>query len=322
MSRGLPRPERPENPIKHYLYLDGKWTPFDNRTGGIYAMKGEGETRERVYLTLPANFIILDECCSASGFHQERPVYSNRHPVGKSPVFKIWKDKNLLISGEWATIKNDPKAEDIHFYKEIFFLIPPKNGDGEHSIGVLSIKGGPLYYYNEFVKTTQHALDTNMALEITGFEEKKGKASNSYACPIFSLTPITEEDQNTAKKQWEILNEFLQYQYSYNDSTEEGTVSERDTILNGFCQDGRVLTIEELAAGTKWFEMVKYMVDNGFNEGEITKVAKAWTDRANTLIAADALSEYGSGAFMVDGTVDLKKKEMAASTSADDDLPF
>lgn len=188
MSRSNPTEGNP-NPSR-------RWFEWAAGSADGFVRYYDKEQAQRVPVSLPFTFLLLDELATVKGWHDpsESGIYANevRDTRQDALIVRAFKGGELA-SGFYAAIRDRIKAMGGHFQASCYIAF---RLDSELAIGNIAFKGAALNAWVEF-KKAHRAEIYKQAIVISGFEDGK-KGSTHFRVPTFFLKACSEETQAAA----------------------------------------------------------------------------------------------------------------------------
>lgn len=209
--------DRPTNPAKHFLKVkSGKVSYYDK------------ESAENVEVTVPFEFIVLDQLATIKGWsdQDESGYWSNEvKSVGKD-VLNVRTKAGPKASGIWREIKGDVAIAGAKYHSSIY--VAAKGRDGLE-IQNLSLTGAALNAWIEFTQKTN--LKTNKIV-LSGWSDGK-KGSVSYKIPVFEAVALEDGELEEAKERARELKVYHEEYFSFNpDSRNEAQAVQKDVVID------------------------------------------------------------------------------------------
>jgi len=197
-----------------------KW---DGTKGGFKFWDGEKEQK----INLPFSFLILDTLACVGGFDKDNKsgYWSNEVRSVKDELI-VRNSKGQVGKGFWADLKG--QITGIKFCQSIYIAFKI---DEEWKIGRLKLVGASLGAWFDF-RGNHNIYDVSVIC--TGFTNEKS-GTTEYTVPTFEAGDVTEEDNATAhkldEKVQEYLNQVLGSKKAVEAPTEEEFIGEEDPDL-------------------------------------------------------------------------------------------
>lgn len=170
----LEKPEqKSKNPATKFL----EWKSND-KTFEYY----DKEKKEKVLLTLPLKFVILEHYHTVKGWHDasKSGIYSNEVLfTGSEEITVKSYEGGELAKGLYKDIKHSVNEKGGHYCRSIYVVL----SSGE--LANISLKGSSVRQYSEFDKLNSNKWQTNW-FSVTGAKDEK-KGSVKYSTPIFEV---------------------------------------------------------------------------------------------------------------------------------------
>jgi hypothetical protein len=210
--------ERPTNPAKLFIKV---------KNGGlVYYDKEQGEN---VSVPTPFEFIVLDQLATIKGWsdQDESGYWSNEvRSVGRDTL-NVRTSKGLKESGIWRDIKGSVGIAGAKYHSSIYIAAKGKDG---LEIFNLALTGAALNSWIEF--TQKNNVRTNKVTLSDWADAKKG--SVKYKTPVFTATPMGDEEKAEAieldKQLQEYLAEYFNYTPEVTDAAEK-TEAAKDVVV-------------------------------------------------------------------------------------------
>ncbi len=201
-----------------------QWMEWNGEKGMLkYFDKNLGEKGEKVELPFNLTFIVLDQLAVIKGWHDpsNSGIFSNEvKDITKEPLIVKSFNGGPIATGFYKEIKDKIAASGGHFTANVYCAIKI---DGELKIASLQFKGAALNAWIEFAKKNRAEL-YKKAISIVGVEDgTKGRVV--FKMPVFKLSDISEQTNESAMKLDEELQEHLKKYLAKNTSEQVETTS-------------------------------------------------------------------------------------------------
>jgi hypothetical protein len=187
------------NPSKKFI----EWSS-DNACF-TYFDKDRGEKGEKVLLSLPVFFIVLDELSTISGFCEKHGtnIFANEvRSTAKEPLLVRTFKGGERLQGLYNDIKSEAKELGGKYTKSVYAMLLTGKGQEPELVNI-KLRGAACSAWIEKKINTGKAVIC--VKEVS--REKKGKTE--YAVPVFSATPLTQELTDLAIAMDQVLQEYL-----------------------------------------------------------------------------------------------------------------
>jgi hypothetical protein len=187
------------NPSKKFI----EWSS-DNACF-TYFDKDRGEKGEKVLLSLPVFFIVLDELSTISGFCEKHGtnIFANEvRSTAKEPLLVRTFKGGERLQGLYNDIKSEAKELGGKYTKSVYAMLLTGKGQEPELVNI-KLRGAACSAWIEKKINTGKAVIC--VKEVSN--EKKGKTE--YTVPVFSYAPLTQELTDTATAMDHALQEYL-----------------------------------------------------------------------------------------------------------------
>ena len=163
------------------------------------------EKQEKVSVTLPFKFLVLDEMHTVSGWNDASSsgIFSNEVKFISKEVMTVKPFKgNEIAKGLYKDIKEKIIAAGGHYVKSIYIMLE----DG--SLANLQLKGSAVQKWGEFTQKTRNRLPDEWVQVTKAIEGKKGAVK--FFTPDFSFErSISDAEAVQADEAFNILETYL-----------------------------------------------------------------------------------------------------------------
>lgn len=163
------------------------------------------EKQEKVSVTLPFKFLVLDELHTIKGWNDASSsgIFSNEVKFISKEVMNVKPFKgNEIAKGLYKDIKEKIVSAGGHYVKSIYIMLE----DG--SLANLQLKGSAVQKWGEFTQKTRNRLPDEWVQVTKAIEGKKGAVK--FFTPDFSFErSITEDEAMQADEAFNILESYL-----------------------------------------------------------------------------------------------------------------
>lgn len=211
--------DRPANPAKLFIKVkSGALSYYDK------------ESQQDVGVPTPFEFIVLDQLATVKGWsdQDESGYWSNEVRRVGSDTLSVRTKKGLKEQGIWRDIKGSVGIAGSKYHASIYVAAKGKDG---LEIFNLSFTGAALNAWIEF--TQKNRVTTNKVTLSDWSDAKKGKVE--YKVPVFTATPMGEEEKAEAieldKQLQTYLNEYFNYTPDEGGHTETVDAKTDDVVI-------------------------------------------------------------------------------------------
>lgn len=224
------------NPSKKFI----EWSS-DNACF-TYFDKDRGEKGEKVLLSLPVFFIVLDELSTISGFCEKHGtnIFANevRSTAKESLLVRTFKGGERLY-GLYNDIKSEAKELGGKYTKSVYAMLLTGKGQEPELVNI-KLRGAACSAWIEKKINTGKAVIC--VKEVSN--EKKGKTE--YTVPVFSYAPLTQELTDTATAMDHVLQEYLKEYFTQMEEkiieAEEATPEPQPSYLSAIDEKLKIVT--------------------------------------------------------------------------------
>jgi hypothetical protein len=205
------------NPTTQTPHPATRWFEVNGQNGEVFFY--DKEKKEKVPVSTPFGFILLDETSVIKGWHEpsESGIISNEVRDTRNEVFVVRSFKGgEIASGHYNFIKDKVAASGGSYNANLYIAF--KGESGKLEIGSLMLKGAALSAWFDFRKEARkQTVEVDgkkvsalyaKALVIKGWEDGK-KGSIKFKKPVFALSEIKPETNLQAIDLDKQLQEYL-----------------------------------------------------------------------------------------------------------------
>lgn len=199
--------DRPTNPAKLFIKV---------KNGGLVYY--DKEEQKNVEVPTPFEFIVLDQLATIKGWsdQDESGYWSNEVRAVGHDTLTIRTKNGIKESGIWRDVKGKSSVAGAKYHSSIYVAAKGKDG---LEIFNLALTGAAL---NSWIEFTQKNRVNSVKVTLSDWADAK-KGSVSYKTPVFTATPMGDEEKAEAieldKELQAYLNEY--FNYAQEDSNQE-----------------------------------------------------------------------------------------------------